>query len=81
MSTLCRERKEKFATHLGVENYAVGVKCALEKIAASLRMLAKLVPDHVFLEFDAVAAFCSMYREEMLAELADCADDMTALEA
>eukprot|EP00973_Karenia_brevis_P064990 9024756-Karenia_brevis.AAC.1 len=81
MSCLCMERKDVFAAHLGVENYAVGVKCALEKIAASLRMLASKVPDHVFMEFDAVAAFCSMYREEMLLELAVCSPDVTALEA
>ena len=34
------ERKGTFAAHLGAENYAVGVKCALEKISASLRVLA-----------------------------------------
>ena len=81
MFSMCSERKERFAKHLGVENYAVGIKCALEKIAVSLRALAKLFPDHVFMEFDAEAAFCSLYREEMLEEMAECAPDMIALEA
>ena len=81
MSSLCSERKQRFAQHLGVENYAVGIKGALEKISVSLSCLAKLYPDHVFMEFDAEAAFCSMYREEMLEEMAECAPDMIALQA
>eukprot|EP00973_Karenia_brevis_P017666 2426251-Karenia_brevis.AAC.1 len=81
MSAMCKERKNKFAAHLGVENYAVGVKCALEKIACALRLLSKTAPDHAFMEFDAVAAFCSMYREVRLDELACCSPEMTALEA
>eukprot|EP00973_Karenia_brevis_P030369 4187677-Karenia_brevis.AAC.1 len=44
-------------------------------------MLAKVARDHVVMEFDAVAAFCSMFREDMLAELSACAADVTALEA
>eukprot|EP00973_Karenia_brevis_P067982 9456911-Karenia_brevis.AAC.2 len=81
MSAMCKERKQRFSAHLGVENYAVGVKCAFKKIACALRLLSKCVPDHAFMEFDAVAAFCSMHREDMLAELASCSPEMIALEA
>ena len=35
--------------------------------------MAKAFPDHVFMQFDTEAVFCSMYREEMLEEMADCA--------
>ena len=36
MSALCKERKAEFQHYLGAENFAVGVKGSLEKIASAL---------------------------------------------
>ena len=66
MSAQCNERKHKFANHLGAEQYAVGVKAALEKLAGPLNILLRQFPDAAVLQFDAISAFSFMLREIML---------------
>ena len=78
MLTLCREHKELFRSHLGAEQYAVSVKVALEKLAATLKVTLDQHPDDAVLRIDAVSTFNNMLREVMLEELeASCPQLLT----
>ena len=66
MSALCGQHKAVFRQALGQEQYAVGVKSALEKLAATLGTMLKLHPDSAVLQIDAVSAFNNTCREVML---------------
>ena len=78
MSALCSERSKRFAEYLGKEQFAVGVEASIEKLAYSMRALHTKYPNATTLQFDAVSAFNNIFREEMLAELADCDEGIVA---
>jgi hypothetical protein len=81
MSSLCRERKNHSSDYLGAESFAVGIGGCLEKISSVLQAVAKAFAGHAFMAFDAEAPLCSMYCENMLEGLLECAPDMLAIEA
>ena len=79
MSTLCREHKCQFRDYLGDEQYAVGVKAALEKLAATLNVILQQDPSAAVLQIDAVSAFNHMIREAMLEEIEECCPSMLTI--
>jgi len=72
MASLCRERKQAFADHLGDDQYAVGTRSALEKLALTIQVLLRKHPGAAALQLDANSAFVDMLRETMLEELEVC---------
>ena len=70
MSALCKGQADKFRTHLGKEQYAVGVLAAIEKMAHT--MVAHMAVDNtrMLIQIDAVSAFNFAKREVMLEEMA-----------
>ena len=59
-----------FARILVIEQHAVGVEAAIEKLAHTMQALLDNHPDLFVLQFDAISAFNNILREEMLQELA-----------
>ena len=72
MSILCRTYKGDCCTHLGTEQYAVGVAAALEKLSATISVLLLQHPEAAFVKIEAVFAFNRMFREVMLEEIEAC---------
>ena len=79
MSALCNAHKETFRDHLGSEQYAVGVKAALEKLSATLSVLLHLHPDAAVIQVDAISAFNHMLREAMLEEIEACCPQLLTI--
>ena len=72
MSTLCRTYKGDFRTHLGSQQYAVGVAVALGKLSATMSVLLLQHPEAAVIQIDAVSAFNHMLRDVMLEEFEAC---------
>lgn len=79
MSALCSTHKDQFRAYLGFDQYAMGVKAALEKLSATLSVLLKMHPDAAVIQVDAVSAFNHMLCESMLEELDQCCPQLVCM--